>query len=356
MWRETTSHCTEPTTLPTVIAERCVHTRLTQASCRACVDVCPSDAWVMDEDTMGIDTSRCDGCGLCASACPQGAIVSHKVMSALEPKGRITALFACEMAGIEDKQRTIPCLHALGLQQLLRLYRSGTRHLHIASGDCASCPRSKALWPNDLVEHLNDMLASRNLATITLQAIPSGQWKQTSERTRQELSGPVLSRRSFFRRAAASSITLGIDIAGLQEENPFVPPGKQLPRTRLEDILPFIPGIDPAKCNGCDTCAQLCPQGAISLWASDDNPQYRLDAEACTGCAICLDVCNQKAVSVCHWRPQVQFALHLTAQRCRACGAPFHSPTGQRNEDGLCFVCTETNHARGLYQVVNHSQ
>lgn len=260
------------------------------------------------------------------------------------------------MAGIEDKQGIIPCLHALGLQELLQMYRSGTRHLKVASGDCTSCTRSKALWLSDLVEHLSDMLASRSLATITLQVIPSGQWKQTSERTRQELSGPALSRRSFFRRAAKSSITLGIDIAGLQQEKTFVPPGKQLPRTRLEDIVPFIPGIDPAKCNGCDACGRLCPQGAISLCTSDDNPHYRLDAELCTGCAICLDVCNQKAVTVCHWRPQIQFSLHLTAQRCRACGAPFHSPAGQKNADGLCFVCTETNHARNLYRVVNHSQ
>ena len=356
MWHETTSHYFESGTLPTVIAERCVHTKMTQASCQACVDACPLDAWVMDDDSMGIDTSLCDGCGLCASACPQGVIVSQRVMLVAEQKGRSTALFACELAGIEEKQAIIPCLHALGLQELLQMYRSGTRHLSVASGDCASCIRSKALRLRDLVEQLNDMLASRNLATITLQVIPSGQWKQASEKTKRRPGGPVLSRRSFFRRAAESSITIGMDIAGLEEEKTFIPPGKQLPRTRLDDIVPCVPRIDPAKCNGCDACVRLCPQDAISLCISDDHPQYRLDAESCTGCAVCSDVCNQQAVSVSYWKPQIQFALHLRGQRCQACGASFHSPVVQESGGSLCFVCAKTNHARNLYQVLEQSR
>ncbi len=355
MWRKTISHYCEPTTLPTVIAERCVHTKLTQASCQSCVDACPVNAWVMDDESLGIDTEVCDGCGLCASACPQGAVVSQKVMSALKPEGRDIALFACEITGIDGEQGIIPCLHAIGLQDLLKMYRSGTRHISVASGDCASCIRSKALRLWDLVEQLNDLLASRNLATISLKVLPCDRWKQRLEETRQEPVGPVLSRRNFFRMAAESSITIGMDIAGLQEEETFIPPGKQLPRTRPGDIVPFIPRINPAKCNGCDACARLCPQDAISMCTSDGNPQYSLDAESCTGCAICLDVCNQQAVSVVYWEPQVQFALHLTAQRCRACGAPFHSPVIQANKDSLCFVCTETNHARDLYQVMEQN-
>ena len=66
--------------LPVVIAERCVHTQLTQASCRACVDACPVDAWVIDVESLGIDTESVTAAGFAASACPQGAIVSQRVM------------------------------------------------------------------------------------------------------------------------------------------------------------------------------------------------------------------------------------------------------------------------------------
>jgi len=338
-------------TLPTVFAERCVHTQLTQASCRSCVDVCPVKAWVMDDESLGIDTEACDGCGLCASACPQGAIISHQALPVLS-ENRTSALFACEKAGVNGTDGIIPCLYTLGLQELLRLYRSGTRRFSVATGDCESCIRNGAVNLPDLLAQLNGLLESRNLATITLQLADREQWN----RQLQTFSKPVLSRRAFFRKAAASSMTVGMDLAGLTEERAFIPPGKILPRTRQNDVVPFTPRIDATKCNGCDACARLCPQGAIALCGSGDNLQYRLDAECCTGCAICLDICCQQAVSVDRWRSQVQFILPLTAHQCRACGAPFHLPAVKAGNGDLCAVCLQTNHARNLYQVMEQTQ
>lgn len=306
---------------------------------------------MIDDETLGINTESCDGCGLCAPACPQGAISSHQALPVLSENGTV-ALFACENAGINGKDGVIPCLHTLGLQELLRLYRSDTRCICVARGDCESCIRNDVLQLPDLLEQLNGLLESRSLDTITLQVTDRKQWSQQAQKAQQSFKGPVLSRRAFFRKAATSSITVGMDLAGVVEEQAFIPPGKILPRTGRNEVVPVIPRIDPEKCNGCNACARLCPQDAIVLCNDGDNPRYLLDAENCTGCAMCSDICNQKAVSIDRWRSQVQFMLPLTARRCRTCGAPFHLPAVKADSGDLCVVCLQTNHARNLYQVM----
>ena len=43
------------------------------SACRDCVDRCPMDAAIMNEDIAEINLDRCIGCGLCVSTCPENA-------------------------------------------------------------------------------------------------------------------------------------------------------------------------------------------------------------------------------------------------------------------------------------------
>ncbi len=61
-------------TIPEIIPERCVHSRCEVAECTRCIDACPQQAWLLDDDNLSIDTSLCDGCGLCITACPEAAL------------------------------------------------------------------------------------------------------------------------------------------------------------------------------------------------------------------------------------------------------------------------------------------
>jgi len=53
--------------LPVLDQSRC------SSGCRACVDVCPTDA-IANNETLGIDLGRCLFCPECSNTCPEGAI------------------------------------------------------------------------------------------------------------------------------------------------------------------------------------------------------------------------------------------------------------------------------------------
>lgn len=71
--------------IPEIIAERCVHSLCEVASCTRCVDACPQEAWILDDASLKIDTSRCDGCGLCVTACTESALVGNAPVVKVEP-------------------------------------------------------------------------------------------------------------------------------------------------------------------------------------------------------------------------------------------------------------------------------
>jgi len=48
--------------------------------------------------------------------------------------------------------------------------------------------------------------------------------------------------------------------------------------------------VDPQKCSGCGTCAEKCPEGAITM----DLIPY-VDNEKCTECGICVLICQYGA-------------------------------------------------------------
>lgn len=53
------------------------------------------------------------------------------------------------------------------------------------------------------------------------------------------------------------------------------------------------PLLDESKCDGCESCLEVCPVGALSM--RDERPQR--DPEKCIYCSSCLFACGRKALS-----------------------------------------------------------
>jgi len=53
-----------------------------------------------------------------------------------------------------------------------------------------------------------------------------------------------------------------------------------------------MPWIDQNKCNGCKTCVDICPVGAISI----KDGKAIIDQGKCIHCGKCLNICPQRAI------------------------------------------------------------
>jgi Pyruvate/2-oxoacid:ferredoxin oxidoreductase delta subunit len=344
--------------LPEVTAARCVHSQMEQASCRACLDACPTRAWVMDDERLGIDATLCDGCGLCAPACPEGAILSPFAPVRYRVEGAGIAFAACARAGIAGPiEGVLPCLHALGVRTLLDLTCKGVRRLVLSRGNCGTCPRGADLPAerqlDQRLEGIAALLRDRGLTPLEAANLSPPRWEEEHRAARARHLSPAIGRRAFFKGVFDAAVDAGLERAERNDPRvaTFVPPGRMIPRPESSRFALHAPEIDGERCTGCDACARLCPHDVFAV----EPDAYRTDADGCTGCGLCADVCTQAAVVA---RAQVaspQTRLPLFPRRCPACGVPYHSPQRVSDARGLCPVCAVTNHHRRLYQVIGQA-
>lgn len=341
--------------LPDILGERCVHAIIETASCRACVDSCPQGAWLLDDDALRLNTEACDGCGLCIPACPERAIHACHELIIGQWQDSAIALCACEVAQSSHTEGVIPCIHAIGLQEILRLYNKGVTQWGVTTADCDNCARGKNTHLLERVDVLNRSLKQSGHIEIRINCLSCTQWHGLKNKLGEFTAGPQLSRRGFLTGLVSTSVRQGMELFGLfhAEQGATLPPGQLLPHS-AKTVWPCLPVIDGTLCNGCDACAKLCPHQAIHLEVADGRPSYQLNPQNCTGCGICLDVCDQQAVALYGWTEQEQKECLLAHFKCTCCGNPLHVPAKRAGKpEAVCRICSQKNHNKNLYQVLN---
>lgn len=353
-WRRVEDCVAADLRIPDIDGERCVHSMAEQASCRACVDSCPRDAWQLDDDGLNLDTLACDGCGLCAPACPQGALYQDREILHGNWHGRHVAVVACEYAGIRPGPGMLPCLHTLGQRELLRLHRSGVTHLVSCSGDCDRCIRHSTTPLSDHLNRVNHWLGSRAQTPLTPVRMAPAQWQHVAD-TLSDAAGevPTLSRRAFFR----AGLDTGARVLGFDRDQRerFLAAGEllgELPGTPDEKAaMPFVPHIDATRCSACHACSRLCPRGAIEQVEDLASSAYALHPASCTGCQLCSDICDRNAITVARDTAAAYRRIELEKHQCRRCGVAFFRTVDSRADGEDCTICAQTNHHGRLYQV-----
>ena len=313
-----------------------MHGLAPHASCRACVDACPAQAWLLDDEGLSLDTSRCDGCALCVPACPRDAIALAPKLTVLHDHGgRGTAFAACDRVSVRGVP-SIPCLHALGVRDLDRLAGQNILSLKTLCGACATCPRGgKRPGISAAVAAHTTVRQSRGEPSVTVEPLTAAAFQRAHARALEDSERVDQGRRRLF------GGLLGPAIRATAQPT--------APRSYIGPVL------DPARCTACDACIRICPDGALSQ--SADPPAYEIGPEQCTGCGLCVDVCDQRAITLRTLPLSAKLAVNLAPHRCKACYAPYYEIEGHgkatagKETAGLCRICARTNHHRNLFQV-----
>lgn len=127
--------------------------------CGECVKACPLDipqitAAEGGAATSHIDPSACTGCGICAGACPAGAIQQEgspeSLLSGhgLDPdhlKGR-TVVIACSRTPLPEDQEDVirvPCIGRVAVNNMLECLARGAEGVLLLCRDQATCPSGR---------------------------------------------------------------------------------------------------------------------------------------------------------------------------------------------------------------------
>lgn len=350
-----------PTQHPVLDPQRCVHGRCVWASCQACIEVCPCAAWQLQVGGPALSPDRCDACGLCLAVCPTGALTGMVPKAARRVLlGREVRFAACELVLGVDGEGRIPCLHALGLTDLLESWQEGCGNWLVAEAPCDTCPRGRGERLQMRIEHLNELLHERGRPTISLRAEPIERWLALLKAAEPSPSVQVDAGRRRWIGLAARQPLEERRCGPRRGSKPGSGPGIRLPG---DGGWPWNIVIDPEACQACHACARICPSTAIVqvAWVdrkpgSESPPTdtcYRLEHARCTGCGLCVDVCPTGAVRLQAWSRPQQTLLELRTNRCARCGATYAWPVARASMPTLCPVCAQGRHTRRLYQVMD---
>jgi len=342
-------------TYPDIDASQCVHAHIEQASCEACVQACPKDALILDDEIFGLDSDACDGCGICVPACPQQAITHEYSPELHHHSGRDLAMLACERSGAVG-EGVVPCIHAVGIGLWLELHRDGVSMLLYTTGRCADCDRAASSHQlPDLLAHFSEMLHSQGLRGFRFSKYEPVEWQQRRDLMDSGPMGEGQSRRAFLTTLLSQSLQRDWEKATRIEPLVSALPALLSSNDRkrnssdLPGLLPNVPRLDAGQCTGCDACVHICPHDALAYRAGDG---YVISPSMCSGCRMCVDVCPENAMSLVHWTVASGSLVRLDERRCSACGINFHRFAGSDLPAATCHICARKKHHANLYQVL----
>lgn len=327
---------------------RCAYDRKGREGCRRCLSICPNRAIIAEDGRLQIDPDRCRGGGICATACPAGAITYRHPT----PQDLLVMLRLQIDAAVEAGVRSPVIVFQDGnTPESLRTHFEalGTGMIPVEVHDIGAV--GMEIWLNALVYGAGCVVATVGPATpaATIQELSAQRTVAELlvkglgyEGTRIEVVDPIRHPppQRFPERLLPGE-------AGGTGSHPFTDKRNLIhqaleilhrhsphPRTAVDLPVgaPFGTVIlNRDTCTLCSACVDICPTDALRTGGG--RPQLRFTEAACVQCGLCRRLCPERALGL--FPRYVYDRIHSdTARilhqeeplRCIRCGRPFGVP------------------------------
>jgi ferredoxin len=323
--------------------------------CGICAWACPVGA-IDGSGRPGVDAEACRACGACVSACPVGAatlpdadlpgLEAELAVLVEEARSAGAALsLACRAApdpapGEDRVPLRLPCLSIVTAGWLLQLLAAGVPAVVLAGcGD--GCRVGGAGRARAIVDTARRVVAAGGASAgdrvrLYLGGVPEGPAPAAGAPAPSPArAGAPAPGSSATAEGTAPVATAGPWLAqpGPRLSEPWattaaaaalLPPG-----AALED-LPAGPGALSVteRCTLCGLCASVCPTGAVALETGVATSTLTFDPASCAGCGNCVRICPEGALRLSRRLDPDELSggrrrLRAGAQAlCRSCGGP----------------------------------
>lgn len=259
--------------------------------CRACVDVCPREAYRWHQGRIHFNKDACAPCGRCVSACPTEAISNPSVTPGML-EAQIDALlvqsdtpvgvrFVCSRAERSERADgwhdvTVTCTGMVPGTWLITALLMGAAAVALPGCASSGCPLGLDGHSATAVDFARSALTTAGLEADRAVGQPADR-PGMPPIAQLRLDAP-------FTRAGDVATMLSLD--DLAEE--------RLEFTH-EGASQGIAAIDPQVCTLCAQCAQTCPTGAIAAVYNGSAVTLSFEARSCTNCEQCTIACPEIA-------------------------------------------------------------
>ena len=322
----------------------CAHGRSGITACNRCIDACPADAISSLVEAIEVTPYLCQGGGVCATACPSGAIryvypsaddtlaLLRRLLKVYRDEGgrEPVVVFHAGESGMPESSApnqlpvAVEELASVGIEVWLSA---------LAYGAAAVLLLGDENIPDKVCREIDKQILTA-AEILTGMGFPAGTVQRVDFRALQQMGQSTSQMMPHITPAAYAgtggkrqTVFLAIDalyeqaVAGMTKH-----PARMV---ALTAGAPFgAVGVDEKSCTLCLSCVSACPGKALQ--AGQDVPQLRFIESNCLQCGLCSCTCPEGAIWL---TPRILFDREARSQTvtlyeeepfcCVSCGKPF---------------------------------